>query len=53
MKRVLMLLANGVEPLEMAFELLERLTDRDNVADLRLKMRIPQPDVAWYQTPQV
>ena len=39
--------------LEVAFELLERLTDKDNVADLRLKMRMPQPDAAWYQTPQV
>jgi 4-methyl-5(b-hydroxyethyl)-thiazole monophosphate biosynthesis len=39
--------------LEVAFELVERLTDKNNAADLRLKMRIPQPDAAWYQTPQV
>jgi 4-methyl-5(b-hydroxyethyl)-thiazole monophosphate biosynthesis len=39
--------------LEVAFELLARLTDKENVDDLRLKMRIPQPDAAWYQTPQV
>ncbi|MEH6584041.1 MAG: DJ-1/PfpI family protein [Halioglobus sp.] len=39
--------------LEVAFKLVERLTDKDNVADLRLKMRVPQPDDAWHQTPQV
>ena len=39
--------------LEVAFELLERVTDKDNVADLRLKMRMPQPDAAWYRAPQV
>ncbi len=39
--------------LEVAFELLERLTDKGNADDLRLKMRIPQPSAAWYQSPQV
>ena len=39
--------------LEVAFELLERLTDKGNVDDLRLKMRIPRPSSAWYQLPQV
>ena len=39
--------------LEVAFELLERLTDKGNVDDLRLKMRIPRPSAAWYQSPQV
>ena len=39
--------------LEVAFELVERLTGKENVADLRLKMRMPQPDAAWCQAPQV
>ncbi len=39
--------------IEVAFQLLERLTDTENVEELRLKMRIPQPQKEWYQTPQV
>ena len=39
--------------LEVAFELLERLTDKGNADDVRLKMRIPPPSAAWYQSPQV
>ena len=39
--------------LEVAFELLERLTDKANVDSLRIKMRVPTPSDEWYRTPQV
>lgn len=39
--------------LEVAFNLLEKLTDKENADDLREKMRIPRPSTEWYQTPQV
>ncbi len=39
--------------LEVAFELLEKLTDKDNVDQLRVKMRVPTPSDEWYQGPQV
>lgn len=39
--------------LEVAFELLERLTDKGNADNLRQIMRMPQPNNDWYQTPQV
>lgn len=38
---------------EVALALLEQLTGRDNASALRQKMRVPKPDDAWYQTPQV
>lgn len=39
--------------LEVVFELLEQLTDSDNVSMLREKMRVPMPSKSWYQTAQV
>jgi 4-methyl-5(b-hydroxyethyl)-thiazole monophosphate biosynthesis len=39
--------------LEVAFQLLERLTDRENVENLRLKMRMPTPNQEWYTRAQV
>ncbi|MEH6467837.1 MAG: DJ-1/PfpI family protein [Porticoccus sp.] len=39
--------------IEVAFELLERLTDRHNADNLRHRMRMPKPDTKWYQTAQV
>jgi len=39
--------------LEVAFHLLERLTDEENVEKIRQIMRMPQPSKEWYQTPQV
>lgn len=39
--------------LEVAFELLERLTDKENADNLRHIMRMPQPSQDWYETPQV
>jgi protein deglycase len=38
---------------EVAFELLARLTSQVNADNLRQKMRVPQPDSTWYETPQV
>ncbi len=39
--------------LEVAFELLCQLTDKDNAGKLRLHMRMPTPSAEWYQAPQV
>ncbi|MEH6404053.1 MAG: DJ-1/PfpI family protein [Sneathiella sp.] len=39
--------------LEVAFTLLEKLTDEANAEKLRQVMRMPQPSKEWYQTPQV
>jgi len=39
--------------IEVAFTLLEKLTDRDNALQVREKMRVPTPSAEWYQTPQV
>ncbi len=39
--------------LEVAFELLEQLTDKNNVNEVRIKMRMPMPSSEWYQKPQV
>ena len=39
--------------LEVAFELLARLSTVDNANTVREKMRIPKPSAAWYQCPQV
>ena len=39
--------------LEVAFELLVRLSTIDNANVVREKMRIPKPSEAWYQQPQV
>lgn len=39
--------------LEVAFNLLEKLTDKENAEKLRQVMRMPQPSIEWYQTPQV
>jgi 4-methyl-5(b-hydroxyethyl)-thiazole monophosphate biosynthesis len=39
--------------IEVALLLLEKLTDKNNVNDLRIKMRIPTPSDKWYQTSQV
>jgi 4-methyl-5(b-hydroxyethyl)-thiazole monophosphate biosynthesis len=39
--------------IEVAFELLRKLTDSDNALSVRQKMRIPQPSQQWYQSPQV
>ncbi|OUR95963.1 DJ-1 family protein [Gammaproteobacteria bacterium 42_54_T18] len=39
--------------LEVAFELLKQLTDKDNADRLRLHMRMPTPRSEWYQAPQV
>ena len=39
--------------LEVAFELLQQLTDKNNVDTLRLHMRMPTPSPEWYQSPQV
>mgnify|MGYP000263800869 CR=1 FL=1 len=39
--------------LEVAFELLQQLTDKENVDKLRSHMRMPTPSPEWYQTPQV
>ena len=39
--------------LEVAFKLLERLTDKENSDNLRLRMRIPTPSKAWYTGAQV
>ncbi len=39
--------------LEVAFELLERLSDKENADNLRQIMRMPQPTHQWYQAPQV
>jgi len=39
--------------LEVAFKLLERLTDKENTDNLRLRMRMPTPSQAWYTGAQV
>ena len=39
--------------LEVAFELLKQLTDKNNVDEVRLKMRMPMPSTEWYQAAQV
>jgi protein deglycase len=39
--------------IEVAFELLERVTSKANADKLRMVMRIPTPSVEWYNTPQV
>ena len=39
--------------LEVAFELLEKLTDKNNVDEVRIKMRMPMPSTEWYQSAQV
>jgi len=39
--------------LEVAFELLARLTSKSNADGLRVRMRIPTPSQAWYDGPQV
>jgi protein deglycase len=39
--------------IEVAFELLERVTSKANADTLRTVMRIPTPSVEWYNTPQV
>lgn len=39
--------------IEVAFELLERVTSKANADTLRGVMRIPTPSVEWYTTPQV
>jgi 4-methyl-5(b-hydroxyethyl)-thiazole monophosphate biosynthesis len=39
--------------IEVAFELLERVTSKANADKLRGVMRIPTPSVEWYNTPQV
>ena len=39
--------------LEVAFELLSQLTDKENADTLRLHMRMPAPSPDWYQAPQV
>jgi len=39
--------------LEVAFKLLERLTDKENTDILRLKMRVPTPSKEWYTSAQV
>jgi 4-methyl-5(b-hydroxyethyl)-thiazole monophosphate biosynthesis len=39
--------------LEVAFKLLERLTDKENAEILRLGMRVPTPSQEWYTCAQV
>jgi protein deglycase len=39
--------------IEVAFELLERVTSKANADKLRRVMRIPTPSMEWYSTPQV
>jgi len=39
--------------LEVAFQLLERLTDKENTDNLRLRMRVPTPSQEWYTRAQV
>ena len=39
--------------LEVAFQLLERLTDKENADNLRSKMRMPTPSQDWYTRAQV
>jgi len=39
--------------LEVAFTLLERLTDKENAGNLRLRMRVPTPSKEWYTSAQV
>jgi len=39
--------------LGVAFLLLERLTDRENAENLRLRMRMPTPSQEWYTCTQV
>lgn len=39
--------------IEVAFELLERVTSKANADKLRRVMRIPTPSLEWYNTPQV
>jgi len=39
--------------LEVAFQLLEHLTDKENSENLRLRMRIPTPRQEWYTGAQV
>lgn len=39
--------------IEVAFELLERVTSKENADNLRRIMRIPTPSVEWYSTAQV
>jgi protein deglycase len=39
--------------IEVAFELLERVTSKENADKLRRVMRIPTPSVEWYSTAQV
>ncbi|MFT5718412.1 MAG: 4-methyl-5(b-hydroxyethyl)-thiazole monophosphate biosynthesis [Oleiphilaceae bacterium] len=39
--------------LEVAFKLLERLTDKENTDNLRLRMRVPTPSQAWYTGAQI
>lgn len=38
---------------EVAFLLLEKLTDAENAASIRQKMRFATPDLDWLETPQV
>jgi len=38
---------------EVAFELLTYLTTAENTSHIRAMMRIPEPDAAWRDTPQV
>jgi 4-methyl-5(b-hydroxyethyl)-thiazole monophosphate biosynthesis len=39
--------------LEVAFKLLERLTDKENSDNLRFRMRVPTPSQEWYTRKQV
>lgn len=39
--------------IEVAFQLLEDLTSKDNVNHIRKLMRMPAPNQDWYNTPQV
>ncbi len=39
--------------LEVAFELLRKLTSSSNVETLKARMRIPQPSQQWFTAPQV
>ena len=39
--------------LEVAFKLLEHITDKENADDLRLRMRMPTPSQKWYTHAQV
>ncbi len=39
--------------IEVAFQLLEHLTDKENVQELRVRMRMPTPSQEWYTSAQV